>query len=59
MQLIDARGMCVCAHMYVVCVCRDMCVAICVCDTICAYSEAGVDMVFERCHSSLWSCGGL
>ena len=32
----------VCAHMY----------AVCVCDTICAYSEAGVDMVLDRCHSS-------
>ena len=53
MQLIDARGMCVCTHV------RGVCVAICVCDTICAYSEAGVDMVFDRCHSSLWSCGGL
>ena len=53
MQLIYGRDMCVCTHVH------GMCVVIRVCDTICAYSEAGVDMVLDRCHSPLRSCGGL
>ena len=59
MQLIYAREICVCTHVCGICVVIYVCDTICLCDTICAYSEVGVDMVLDTCHSSLRSCGGL